>query len=1334
MDSTLKYSIAPVKKISHIQFNVMNPELISNISVTKAMYDETGKEIQNGIFESIIYNTSTKQPLIGSVNDPRMGSINDLESVGYFGHIELAVPVYHYYYIDVILNLLKCVSYYTKKLLIDDGIIPKNYKKKKRLREIVKLCQKIKTCPVTGKLLPIYKLDSLKIIIEFPNSTKRVLRTQEVYDILKKISNNDFNKLGYNSSLLRPEWLMITVLPVPPPHVRPSIFMSLTQKCEDDLTNKLLEIVKANDSLKNAIKKHESEQVILLQENYLVYNVATFYDNKIQGQKPGQQRTGKPMKTLAQRLVSKEGRVRGNLMGKRVNFSARSVITADPNLSMDQVGVPIKIAMNITINETVTNFNKNKLQFLVNNGPDKHPGAKFVIKHIENGHSRTSKKIDLLYTKKNILLENGDIVERFLDNNDIILFNRQPSLHKMSIMAHRVYIHNDNTFKLNLSVTTPYNADFDGDEMNAHIAQSIIAVAEAEYLMSVQNMIISPQSNRPVMGIIQDSLLSTSLYTKDNNLISEHIFMNAIHDIVDKDNYKHIKSILLKYQINVLGSKFYTGRQLFSCILEPKLNYKRSSVVIERGHLLSGTIDKKIIGTSEGSIIHVMYNDFGPDETMKFMNNLQKIANYWILNNGFSIGIADTIISDIDHKYIESILDMLNNKMKDISNIKYTKHTEKVINNELNSARDKAGNYVRDIFSDDNNFKAMVQAGSKGSNLNISQVTACLGQQNIEGSRVNNLFKGRTLPHYDPSTDIGFVSKGFIKNSYITGLNAQEFFFHAMAGREGIIDTSIKTSEIGYLNRRMVKSLEDISVKYDSTVRDSYGSIIQFLYGEDGVDATYVESIDFPYTYYNDDEMCVHYKHDKSNSVLDKEYNDLMSYRDILKNLCAYREPGFMKIKDTKFQIPINIERIIINLSREIKETGDVIKLGPQEIVERVDNLLNIIEPSLLIKIHIKFSLASKKIKDILCIDYIIDEIKYKYLNSLIHPGEMCGVVSAQSMSELATQLTLNSFHSAGISDKNITSGLPRIKEILNVSKNIKGPSMTIFLKDNVNLVSSSIEYKNFKHFVKSSIFVDDDFIKNNKDINNVLTLYSMCDINYKYIIKIDLSVKVLEYSDINILQIYKQLNNYCIKKMKNIYIYPSPENKNPYILIFTDINSAFTKLDLKNLEIELYKVYISGINDIMKTFVENRSSKKIITTEGSNFPGLFENENIDVIHSYTNNILEIYKYLGIEAARNILINELRLVLSFDGSYINYKHLSLLADVMTYKGSLMAMTRHGINRNDIGTLTKSSFEETVDVLTESALYSLKDQIKGISENIILGQTVPCGTGIFDIVL
>lgn len=793
---------------------------------------------------------------------------------GHFGHIELCRAVYHCGLIDDILKVLRCVCFHCSKLLANPSIakdrdalaVNDNITRLRKLHEVCrgkKKCGQADIANVSNELagldledsnnrsiqeqlfgnenvqangtdiqmkssaigcganLPTYTRKGMSIVMQMQDVNDGKMKVtnlsaQTAYEILKRISDEDIKKLGFDPQFARPDWFIVTVLPVPPPHVRPSIVQDGGAQSEDDLTHQLLNIVKANIALENSILK-EPPHIIASLEEALQNRVTAFFDNERTDTPIETQRTGRPLKTLRQRLRGKEGRLRGNLMGKRVDFSARTVITADPNLSIDQVGVPKSVALRLTVPVPVTTFNMQMLQELVNNGPDTWPGAIYIIRG-------DNTRIDLRYVSSgnDTVLEYGWIVERHLQDDDIVLFNRQPSLHKMSIMGHRAKILDWSTFRLNLSVTTPYNADFDGDEMNLHVPQTITAKADAQELMMVPRNIVTPQTNRNVMGIVQDALLGVTRMTKRDVFVEENVFFNTLL-WVPTWNGEVPKPAILKPR------PLWTGKQLFSLVC-PNINYKGKSknhedspkypgtntvisdpfnfldseVMIHNGVLLQGIVDKNIVGTSGGSIVHVCWVQKGWEETRSFMNQIQTVVNYWFVNTSYSIGICDTVA---DAKTIKNITDTIDESKEKVRKIlirgqlgvlvmlpgkKLMESFEMNINEVLNDTRSTVGKSAQKSLKERNSIKGTVMAGSKGSELNISQIIGCVGQQNVQGKRIQYGFRQRTLPHFTKD-DLGMEARGFVENSYLRGLSPQEFFFHAMGGREGLIDTAVKS-------------------------------------------------------------------------------------------------------------------------------------------------------------------------------------------------------------------------------------------------------------------------------------------------------------------------------------------------------------------------------------------------------------------------------------------------------------------------------------------------------------------------------------------------------------
>ena len=676
---------------------------------------------------------------------------------------------------------------------------------------------------------------------------KKQITAEMALNVFKSISTAEIRDLGLSTDYARPEWMIITVLPVPPPPVRPSISMDGTgqgMRGEDDLTYKLGDIIRANGNVRQAQQEGSPAHITADFEALLQYHVATYMDNDIAGTPQALQKSGRPVKSIRARLKGKEGRLRGNLMGKRVDFSARTVITGDPNLSLDEVGVPRSIARTLTYPETVTPYNISKLHQLVQNGPNEHPGAKYVIRS-------DGTRIDLRHHKRAgaISLEYGWKVERHIVDGDFIIFNRQPSLHKESMMGHRVKVMPYSTFRLNLSVTSPYNADFDGDEMNLHVPQTEETRAEVMQLCMVPLNIVSPQRNGPLMGIVQDTLAGVYKMCRRDVFITKEHLMNILLWVPDWDG-------VIPQPAIVKPRPRWTGKQVISMVIPKVVNLHMANdaredsplnddgLLVHEGDLMFGLLTKKNVGATGGGIIHIIFNEQGPEAAMAFFNGCQRVVNYWLLHNGFSIGIGDTIpdkgtiakieeaISVQKDEVAELTAKATANELESLPGMNVRETFESQVSKALNTARDKAGTKTEESLKDLNNAVQMARSGSKGSTINISQMTALVGQQSVEGKRIPFGFKYRTLPHFTKD-DYSPESRGFVENSYLRGLTPTEFFFHAMAGREGLIDTAVKTAETGYIQRRLVKALEDVMSKYDGTVRNSLGDIVQFVYGDD---------------------------------------------------------------------------------------------------------------------------------------------------------------------------------------------------------------------------------------------------------------------------------------------------------------------------------------------------------------------------------------------------------------------------------------------------------------------------------------------------------------------
>jgi len=800
-----------VETIKGVQFSIMSPEEIVNKSVCEIVSTDT---------------YSGNEPIIGGLFDSRMGVIENDKICktcqqknsfcpGHFGHIQLARPVFYIQFFDMIRKVLKCVCFRCSKLLIDPKspfvtrMMSKKFSRQKRFDMVYKCCSKIKRCggdnpDGCGAKLPnkLSKENIGKIIMEWKEDQSTVVKQtftpEDVLIILKRISDEDADVLGFPKNINRPEHLICTVFPVPPPSVRPSVRNDTGQRCEDDLTHKLCDIIKTNAALKNKLANGVSSEQIDYWKILLQFHVATFVDNQIPGIPPAKQRTGRPLRSLTERLKSKEGRIRGNLMGKRVDFSARSVITPDPNIDIDELGVPLKMAMNLTFPEVVNQYNIQEMYKLVRNGADRYPGAKYI--RTSNGSSGYRTIRLKHYDENAITLKYGDIIDRHLRNGDTVLFNRQPSLHKMSMMAHRVRVMPYETFRLNVCCTPSYNADYDGDEMNMHVPQSLQTENELRILASVPTQIISPRDSSPIISVVQDIVVGLYRISKEQSYVNNKQFFNIM-----AGNSKFTgdyQNPILKYN----GAKIWHGRQLLSSVINPLINLSGGKgVVIEDGVIKSGIVDKKFYQEMSYGLIQTVHNDLGMNECSALFDNTQRLICDWLVYNGFSVGISDLMINkSTSNKLKDEIKSLKVDVYKQIDDIhmgNFKNHTimtnndhfEALVNQRLDSATKTINNIgTENIKDDQNRMMNMINSKSKGNPINVSQMMGCVGQQSVEGKRIQYGFDSRTLPHFTRYDD-GPEARGFVENSFIKGLTAQEFFFHAMGGREGLIDTAVKS-------------------------------------------------------------------------------------------------------------------------------------------------------------------------------------------------------------------------------------------------------------------------------------------------------------------------------------------------------------------------------------------------------------------------------------------------------------------------------------------------------------------------------------------------------------
>jgi len=798
---------------------MLSPEEIRKGSVTEITSRDTyvgNKPVIGGLF----------CPYMG-VSEPGMlcptDGLDYMTTPGYFGRIELAAPVFYYQHLATVHKILRCVCIKCSRLLISKDAHKQALKMlpDERWSYVFGVASKIKRCgddneDGCGCLMPKkikkenlatliaeWESDGIKGISEEDAKKMNMLLTPDiVLKIFRRISDDDVSFMGFSPAFSRPDWMICQVLAVPPPAVRPSIKMDGQQRSEDDLTHIIVNIVKANKTLQEKIRDGAQANIIADWHTVLQYYCATLVDNNIPGAAPVAQRSGRPLKSIKERLNGKGGRVRGNLMGKRVDFSARSVITPDPNLSIRELGVPLKIAKNITKPVVVNDMNRRFLTKLVRNGPEEYPGAKILER-------KGGENISLRYADRdNIVLYNGDIVHRHMMDGDGVLFNRQPTLHRMSMMCHIARImRQGDTFRMNVGDTKPYNADFDGDEMNMHMPQDEEAEAELKNLAAVPYQIISPAKNQSIIGIFQDSLLGSYRLTRPGVSFTPRDAMNLLmaYGGVNEGLFASHAERITSFQILSQIMPAFTMKYKTKGFGEND-DFATSPGVLEimDGKYLRGQLDKDVLGGGSNGLITRTCNDFGNMAASDFIDNLQNIVTEYMKGSAYSVGISDLIANRSTNEQIAQSITAKKKEVKNLIDQTYlgifenaTGNTnedefEFQVTNILNKATNDSGKIGLKSLDKDNRFVTMVKAGSKGSDLNISQMIACLGQQLIDGKRIPYGFENRTLPHFTKYDDSP-GARGFVENSFISGLTPEELFFHAMGGRVGLIDTAVKS-------------------------------------------------------------------------------------------------------------------------------------------------------------------------------------------------------------------------------------------------------------------------------------------------------------------------------------------------------------------------------------------------------------------------------------------------------------------------------------------------------------------------------------------------------------
>ncbi len=1441
------------RKIEKIKFGIMN-----SVEILKSA------EFQ--VHERSLYKMPNREPSHGGVLDPRLGVSNKKQEcqtcsqqlascTGHFGYIKLELPVFHIGYFRSTLQILQCICKTCARVLMTDKdrrLTAKKFRKPnmERVRRenlfkgVLDKCKRARSCPHCGQRNgPVKKApSSLKLIHDQFNKDEALmteyhaefeqaraanagmtdqnmrsamddLNPLRVQGLFKAIPDEDCELLDLAG---RPEDLLVTAIPVPPVCIRPSVEMDAgAGSNEDDLTVKLMQIVEVNNILRQGLEKGLPISNIAENWDFLQVQCAVYINSDLPGVTSMYQVPGKPTRGFVQRLKGKQGRFRGNLSGKRVDFSGRTVISPDPTLGVEEVGVPRLMAMTLTYPERVTLQNIEKLRQLVINGAHQHPGANFVLwKDETRGARNVPEQTMLKYgsrkwreTKWASILDIGDVVERHLEDGDIVLFNRQPSLHRLSIMAHRVKVLEGRTLRFNECVCAPYNADFDGDEMNLHVPQTEEARAEARELLGVSKNLSTPKNGEILVAATQDFLTCSYLLTSKDVFLTRQEVCRLASYFTD---IQHQAEFVLDLPAPALikPMPMWTGKQMFSLLLkpsasdttavmletkermfgslarddegsvEPCMDLADGCVIFRSSDLVCGRLGKVSLGGgSKTGLFQVLSTDYGPKSAVTVMNRLARLSAKMIGERGFSIGIDDVTPADIllskksaavekGYEEVQQLIrEFRQNKLNNVAGCDAETDLEIKVTGQLNSIRETAAKVCMKSLHTCNSPLIMSQCGSKGSPINIAQMVACVGQQSVGGARAPNGFRDRTLPHF-MRNDKSPEGKGFVANSFYSGLEPTEFFFHTMAGREGLVDTAVKTAETGYMSRRLMKALEDLYVHYDGSVRNAANAIMQTQYGDDSLDPVAMEGKDgLPVDFermFSLTGSSVYLRHvrdamraggepmdidlDDTQMMLPDELKEAMlsevkSHFDFVDEsyfdqgmdeemktrkpveILPLRDPG-MKCIDgpvwCSFDFRNRLVEFLEGVETKLRMSRDRLKLGMDRRGE--PQLERLVKP-------VGFSKPQLRAFVKMC--------QRRHREKIVDPGSTVGAFGAQSIGEPGTQMTLKTFHFAGVASMNVTLGVPRIKEIINASRNIATPLIMAELEP---LAPGEDTFEDVK--TKAS------FLKGQLERTTLKEVASEIYTEYCSdgpVMKVRLNREIID--------------KLCIPNLDGSWLRdkvaetPKIKVKADQITTYDhgiDINPVPTKdpakgekkkdadVVLEHLRNAVPNVVVAGIPTIPRALVsyppsdrkEFKDAKLVLYVEGT---GMLDVMGVDGIQGTTvrnNNVMEVVSVLGIEAARASIIKEIQYTMGQHGMTIDARHTMLLADCMTNRGEVLGITRFGIAKMKESVLMLASFEKTTDHLFDAALHGRQDLVTGVSESIIMGIPMPTGTGMF----
>ena len=1309
--------------ISYVQYGILDSQTIEQLSVRK-------------ITTPVLYRK--KKPHPSGLHSTYLGVFQQgatcstcaedwLTCPGHFGHLELATRCINVEFSPLILKVLNLFCFHCSKPRYDkeDKKTMADVQIKAINHRLTALLARINTtaCDCCGGYAVSFTIQDFFLKPQVPEEHVGPISMEKIFHILRFISDEDARTVGFLPPHSRPENMLWKNFIIPPPIVRPLVHVNDSVTKEDDLTSRLKQIVKLNNQLL-AIKATSQIDLLKLNnehdERHEVYRemqiaVATYQNSK---KKPKNHKVeyGSDRKCIRFRFsgkTSKRGRVRQTVFGKRQNYSARSVVIGDPSLAVNEVGVPRQILKILTFPERAFALNLRFLQGCVDRGPHGVDGANYVV--------RGGRRFDLKF-RSNFVVRAGDIVERHLRKGDDVIFNRQPSLHRMSLMAHKVHPVDGKALRIHIATTPAYNADFDGDEMNLHTLLSVQTRAEGQEILNVQENLI--KDGRPIIKIVQHAALAVYKMTTRGIQLNKREFCQ----------YAYICQVT-----DIAEKTVFTELDILSLTLPPKVFIQTETLHINNSIVtLAKGVTRKVLNNV---LVYTIWKDCGSQKTIQFIKRLYDVTHYYLEQHGISITIDDCYLKQDKSDLIQRTREYVASKF-------HNHEPSGNVENEMSlcslyeSLRHRIGERTVQGMGTSNNLKLIIDSGAKGNTSNLVQISGMIGQQMDHKSQ-----RIQAGTSHD-NTDLG-ENYGMIYNSFSSGMNPRECFNHLIGSRVGLVDTAVKTSETGYCQRRIVKAMEDVIVDHMGVVTHVDGRVIQFLYGGDGYDPCFLERIAI--FRINDSKKIwpTWRDHDvrMDENALERHQHQRKMLTDAMRESSKKLQGMFTKLKGDEAFIssilsPFNYSKKISFLP-ELRHTD----ITPFEVLL----VLREVEQTLRQRNHLQSVCQYFAFIQLMDVNIIWGRVNMQSLltfgqhilaafeKAKIAPHSAVGVIAGQHCSEPFTQMTLNRFHVSGQFSE-LVNGVHRMKEIMNVSKKPKQPFMTIYTQDDgkttlhelgSNLVGVVLKDIVLYHYSVDTcpVAIPDEYAMHFRGVSqsDIITLAIRLDRGK--MIRAGLSPRMIAYQ---ISLLCNVVDTFWYSPLQDLkwFLYIRTHSEHPFFQYAAQVcEERVNSCSVDSVLVLLYEkmlapMLLQGIRGVMDFYVE---SNKIVT-KGSSFQDVLKLPWVDSKQTTTSHIWEIFHTLGIDAANAALKHEWATVMQVNGASVSYRHISLIVDVMTHDGTLRPMTYQGICSRNVSVIKNASFEKPIGAFLQGAARGIRDGILDTMSSVCWNKLFGYGTG------